>query len=215
MIRKLLLLAVIVFPGPLKRFVYRRCLGWQIGRRVRIGLSYLDAREVRLGDDVRIGHLNVMLAAVEFEMGDRSHLGNLNFISSGRHTGPGWAHRLAIGSDVYVTSRHFIDLGGTVMIGDRTTVAGRETHFWSHTLDVSGDKPVLVPGELHVGTDCYIGARSTLLFCRIPDRAAVGAGSVVTKSFPPEKDRLLIAGNPAIVRKRYSQPDAGIACGQP
>jgi acetyltransferase-like isoleucine patch superfamily enzyme len=200
MIRKLVLLAVVPLPGPLKRFAYRRLFGWQIGRRVRIGLSYLDARAVRLGDGVRIGHFNVMLAADRFEMGDRSHLGNLNFITAGRHRGPGWAHTLVIGTEVYVTSRHFFDLGGTVTVGDRTTVAGRDSHFWSHTMDFTGPKPELVPAELHVGEDCYVGARSTLLFCRVPDRAAVGAGSVVTKSFPAESDRILIAGNPAAVR---------------
>ena len=57
--------------------------------------------------------------------------------------------------------------------------------------------------NLHVGQGVYIGARSTLIGCSIPDRAMVGAGSVVNKSFATEDYRLLIAGNPAIVKKRY------------
>jgi acetyltransferase-like isoleucine patch superfamily enzyme len=39
--------------------------------------------------------------------------------------------------------------------------------------------------------------------CALPDRTVVGAGSVVTKQFAPEPCPYLIAGNPAIIKKRY------------
>ena len=41
----------------------------------------------------------------------------------------------------------------------------------------------------------------------IPDGAVVAAGSVVNKTFPGQDCRLLIAGNPATVRKRYEGTD--------
>ncbi|NEQ55046.1 MAG: hypothetical protein F6K11_33805 [Leptolyngbya sp. SIO3F4] len=100
-------------------------------------------------------------------------------------------------------SNHFIDSHGKVIIGSGTTLGGRDTQFWGHSLTFDQPEIMLSPLEIIVGENVYIGARSTLLQCNIPDNAVIGAGSVVTKEIPPEDCRLLIAGNPAKIKKRY------------
>jgi len=52
---------------------------------------------------------------------------------------------------------------------------------------------------------CYVGARATLVYCRIPADSVVGAGAVVTKDFSKEGTGLLLAGSPAEVRKRQGK----------
>ena len=47
--------------------------------------------------------------------------------------------------------------------------------------------------------------RQALVYCRIPADSVVGAGAVVTKDFSKEGTGLLLAGNPAEVRKRQGK----------
>ena len=76
--------------------------------------------------------------------------------------------------------------------------------FRSHSLEFEKTSSKLVPKDIFIGNNVYIGARASLFGCYIPDNAIIGMGSVVTKSFEGENDRVLIAGNPATIKKRYS-----------
>ncbi len=56
----------------------------------------------------------------------------------------------------------------------------------------------------HIGSNCFIGARSIVLpGVRVGNNCIVGAGSVVTRDVPPFN---IVAGNPARIIRR----DAGI-----
>lgn len=199
--RKLLLILATLLPLPGKLFIYRRLLGWRIGKNVRIGWSYLDAGHVTLGDTVRIGHFNIVRGVKRLSVGSETYIANLNQMFGASY--PGWDSTLTIGENVNFMSRHFVDVGGTVTIGDRSVIGGRETQIWSHTRAFVNGAPSLQPTNVSVAEDVYVGARATLVGCTLPAGAVVGAGSVVTKSFAPEAARLLIAGNPASIRKRY------------
>ena len=58
-------------------------------------------------------------------------------------------------------------------------------------------------GDITVGSDVWIGAKSTIMSgIKINDGAVVGAGSVVTKDVPPFA---IVGGNPAqIIKFRFS-----------
>lgn len=201
--RKLLLILCVILPQGIKQGIYRGVFRWKIGKRVRIGFSYLDSVSVDLGNDVRIGHFNVARGLSRFHIGERSYLANFNEFFGNGGAYEGFQSVLEIGSGVNFMSHHFIDVAGIVSIGDRATIGGRDTHFWSHTRTLKNGIPKLEPTKVMIGADVYVGARATLVGCSIPEGAVVGAGSVVTKCFAAEAQRLLIAGNPAAVKKRY------------
>ncbi|MEL6929629.1 MAG: DapH/DapD/GlmU-related protein [Cyanobacteria bacterium J06600_6] len=213
--RQLVLIIAVFLPQTIKKLIYRRFMGWEIGKNVKIGFSYLGCQSVTLKDGVSIGHFNIVRRLRNFYVGQDSSIKNFNqfFFSGNLAESPEWAGVLNIGRKVNFMSHHFIDLGGSVFIGDQTTVAGRDTHFWSHGFVPSGEGRQHIRTKISIGENVYIGARATLLGCAIPSRAIVGAGSIVTKSFAAEESRLLIAGNPAAIKKRYevAQLDPSVA----
>jgi acetyltransferase-like isoleucine patch superfamily enzyme len=182
---------------------YRAALGWKIGSNVKIGLSIFDAEKVELGDNVRIGHFNFSNRAKMIHVGRKTTILNNNMISGGVYTEPGWTDSLRIGEECVVTSKHFFDVGGGISIGNYTTIAGRDSQLWSHTIKFQQGRHSLTPLPLSIGSRTYLGARCTVLFCTIPDNCLIGAGSVVNKSIPPSEDVQVVAGNPATVRRTY------------
>jgi serine acetyltransferase len=183
-------------------------MGWQIGAQVKIGLSYIDCDEVTLSDNVQIGHFNIVRCLRRFDVGSGSYIANFNQFFGNKYEDARWTRHLIVGEKVLFMSHHFVDVAGTVIIGSKTTVGGRDTQVWSHSLTYNQEIPDLAPMHVHIGEGAYIGARATLVGCKIPDRAVVGAGSVVNKTFAPESCRLLIAGNPATIKKRYESTDS-------
>jgi carbonic anhydrase/acetyltransferase-like protein (isoleucine patch superfamily) len=205
--RKFLLLLAVLLPQSLKQMVYRRALGWMIGQGVRIGFSYIDAREVTLKDGARIGHLNVFRRLRRLSLGEKAHVHHSNQIVGATPDYPRAASTFTMEDGSALMGRHYVDCPGTVEIGERTVLGGSETQIWSHTLLVVPGGYEMLTTSVRIGRGVYIGARAVILAQRIPDGAVVAAGSVVNKSFPGQDCRLLIAGNPATVRKRYEGTD--------
>src|SRR6266576_5751820 len=59
---RLLVLALIaLLPSFLMRPCYRLFFSYRMGKRVRIGFSIIDVQECQIEDDVKIGHLNVII----------------------------------------------------------------------------------------------------------------------------------------------------------
>jgi acetyltransferase-like isoleucine patch superfamily enzyme len=205
--RRLVLLATLLMPGPLKVAILRRQRGWHIGKGVSIGLSWLDAEQVTLADGVRIGHFNLVRNLLSLSIGQDSFVKDFNsFFGAGAAAREWFPSNVEIGARVVFMSRHFVDGSGTLVIGDDVTVGGRSTEIYTHQRERRDGVPVLCATQVVVGDRAYVGARCTLVSCRIPARAVVGAGAVVVNDHEADgKDgAVLLAGNPARVAKHYT-----------
>ena len=202
--RKLLLLLAVFIPCPFKLWFYRNLFGWKIGKQVKVGLSYIEAGNVILEDGAQIGHFNIIRQVSLFQLSKNAYIRNFNQFFGNKYDSAEWTKKLIIGERSLCMNHHFIDVAGTIEIGSDTVIGGRDSHFWSHSLEFENTSSKLVPKDIFIGNNVYIGARTSLFGCYIPDNAIIGMGSVVTKSFNGENDRVLIAGNPAIIKKRYS-----------
>jgi len=110
-------------------------------------------------------------------------------------------HRCTFGVGAWVG---WVDVGDDVMTGNGVTLlSGAGQHSFSDLTrpmrEQFGEKRQLV-----VGNDVWIGANATIL-ADVSSGTVVGAGSIVTKTFP---ERHVIAGNPARILSSRERADA-------
>jgi len=208
---RLAVLAVIaMLPSFLKRPCYRLFFGYRIGKRVRIGLSIIDARHCEIEADTRIGHLNLIVRVKELRIGDHVRIGHLNIIRGGDEVHLGRFSeiirmneinsipdpevvneidpRFSLGDGSVVTTGHKIDFTDRVEIGRRTIIGGRNSSLWTHNRQRTS--PICIGSFTYVGSEIRIAPGGS-----IPSRCIVGIGSVVIGHLTEEER--LIAGVPA------------------
>lgn len=103
------------------------------------------------------------------------------------------------GKNIYINSNIAINEPELISIGEGTTIAGN-VEFVTHDNSISKVIPTCTDlfGEIKIGRNCFIGARSVILYgVRIADNVIVSAGSVVTKSI--NESNVIVGGNPARV----------------
>ena len=84
-----------------------------------------------------------------------------------------------------------------IRIGSNVTIANG-VQFVTHDNSISKVIPGTTDlfGEIIIGDNCFIGAKSTILYgVEIANSVIIAAGSVVTKSI--KEERVVVAGNPA------------------
>ena len=211
---------VALLPGFIKRPCYRVFFGYKIGKRVRIGLSIIDASECQIGDDVSIGHLNLVLGVKKIVIGDHVRIGHLNIIRGGQEVLLGrYAEimrmneinsirnpdvvnptdpRFLLGEGSIVTAGHKIDFTDLVTIGRRSILGGRNSSLWTHNRQRT--RPIDIGSFAYIGSEIRMAPGS-----RVPSRCIVGIGSVITSELTAEGH--LIAGVPAKAIKELTEED--------
>lgn len=218
--RLALLGCVAVLPSFLKRGCYRLFFGYRIGKRVRIGLSIIDARECEIEDDVSIGHFNLVIGVKRLHIGDHTRIGHLNILRGGDEVRIGrYAEiirmneinsipdpdvvneiepRFFLGDGSVITTGHKIDFTDRVEIGRRTILGGRNSSLWTHNRQRT--LPIKIGSFTYIGSEIRIAPGGM-----IPSRCIVGIGAVITSQLTDES--YLIGGVPAKPIKQLSADD--------
>lgn len=194
------------FPWPIRKWFLTRALGFELARNTRIGFSIISAQKVILKDGAKIGHFNFCKRIDQIYMDEKAKIGNANWISGFSTNNQGilkkghFAHihnrkcELRIGKQSSLTSRHYIDCTGGVYIGDFVTVAGFQTSFLSHSIDLKNNRQDAAP--IKIGSYTFVSAKCTILKgANLPAHSVLGACSLLNKSY--EKEYTLYAGTPA------------------
>ena len=218
---RFLTLAVFAFfPSFIKRPFYRLFFGYRIGKRVRIGLSIIDAGCCTINDDVYIGHLNVITRVGKITIGEHVRIGHLNIIRGGDEVSLGRYSevirmneinsipdpevvnkidpRFMLGAGSIVTTGHKIDFTDRVEIGRRVILGGRNSSLWTHNRQRT--LPITIGELVYIGSEIRMAPGSAL-----PARCIVGIGSVVTSQLV--ETGKLIVGVPAKAVKDLSPED--------
>ena len=218
--RLLILATIAILPSFLKRPLYRLFYGYKIGKRVRIGLSIIDAGDCTIEDDVLIGHFNVVTRVRKLTIKDHVRIGHLNIIRGGDEVSLGRYCEIMrmneinsipdadvvnkidpvflLGDGSVVTTGHKIDFTDRVEIGRRVILGGRNSSIWTHTRQRT--MPITIGSLVYMGSEIRMAPGSA-----IPARSIVGIGSVITARLAEEGK--LIAGVPAKTVKELSSED--------
>jgi acetyltransferase-like isoleucine patch superfamily enzyme len=219
-LRLLALLVVALLPQAAKQWMLRHAFGYRIGRRVRIGVTIIDAMDCTIGDDVVIGHGNAVVGVRRFVVGDHARIGFLNLFRGGDLIEIGrYAEILRrnevnsipdaetvndadpsvrIGAGAVITDGHRIDFTDRVDIGRRAIIGGRNSSLWTHNRQRTA--PVSIGDFAYAGSEIRMTPGSA-----IPPRSIVGVGSVVVDRLVEQET--LIAGVPAKIVKALSEHD--------
>jgi len=219
-LRVFALCLISVLPQFAKRKLYKWLFGYEIKRRARLGLCYLDCQELVVDDDTRIGHFVVFSRCGKVEIGKKVRIGMFNMFRGGQLirledysevlrmnvinaipdndcvNNPDPTFILGYGS--VVTAEHRIDFTDKVSIGKCSILGGRNSSIWTHNRRKG--YPVRIGDHCYVGSEIRIAPGGSIGDCCI-----VGIGSVITKPF--SETFCLIAGVPAKIRRTLDSDD--------
>lgn len=194
-----------VLPKALKFPIYRRVFKWDIHQTAHIGMSIIYARKVELCAHAHIGRFNVIRNLELLSLGTNATIGNRNYVSalplnSKRHfeDNPNRQAALVLKSDASITGRHIFDCNDTITIGDFALIAGRDSMFYTHGVDIVTNRQMSAP--IIIGNYSMVGARCVILKgATLPEKSILAAQSVLNK--PYTEGCILYSGTPAIAGK--------------
>lgn len=196
MLSTLIPILVLLLPSRIKVGAFRALLGWDIAPTARIGFSLVAASHLAMAERARIGHLSV-IRDVRVRMEAFSTIGNWNWISAAPALRASDklsdVPLVSLGAHSAITSRHYIDGSGDVMIGSFTTMAGVRSTILTHQIDL--DLSLQSVRSVTIGDYCFISSNVSIVpGARIGDKSVVAMGAVVVGLL---EGGMLYAGVPA------------------
>lgn len=213
MLRKLFNIFLCLLPWKLRRLILIRVYKFEIHPSAKIGFSYIFPKRLIMKENSYIRHFTYC-ASMDLLLLESSASIARNCWISGYPTGEtakaflkekDRKSELRVGKNSKIISKHKFDCTNLISIGDFVTVAGYETHFLTHSINVHTGNQESSP--ISIGDYCFVGTRCTFLpGSKLPNFSLLAAGAVISNQFNEEFG--LYGGVPAKFIKKLSQEDA-------
>lgn len=194
-------LFIALLPSAAKRFVLNRFLGHEIHETARIGFSFIYAKKIIMGPHAHIRDYCFIRNLELLSLGEGSTIGSHNRIDSLPLTNTRQFQNqnrfpaLIVGKNSHLVGNHYFDCNNTIYIGDYTIIAGRDSIFFTHGINIKKNKQE--SEKISIGSHCMVATRCVVLKgASLPDCSVLGANSMLHKAF--EASYTLYSGVPAI-----------------
>lgn len=187
-------------PWALRRWLLIRFMGYDIHPTAVIGWSWIFPEMLVMGPHTRIGTLTLCKGLRLLELGERSEIGRLTWITGYARGGQEYFRgiqrdpKLVLGRHSSITNRHLIDCTDSITIGDFTTVGGFYSQLLTHSINFEINRQDCRP--IQIGNYCFVGTNAVLLGGAVlPDYSILSAKSLLNK--PLQQSHWLYGGVPA------------------
>lgn len=183
-----LMFVAMLLPWNVRRTFLEKQFGFQIHPTARIGLAWIAPGRLIMEEGSSIGHLTVSKNLDLLHLKARAMIGRGNWITgfplgNSPHFASETNRRpeLILGEHSAITNRHLLDCTSSITIGAFTTVAGFQSQFISHTIDIRLNRQTSRP--IQIGKYCFIGTNCVVLGgAALPDYSVLGAKSLLNKA---------------------------------
>ena len=204
-------------------------------KKIKVGFSLILADEIVLEEGAHIGHLNCIICR-KLVLKKGASIGKLNFIKGNfdllmyersdinmqnkitsilKNELKRGRSELQMKYHAKIGVGHLIDMTSNITIGENSMIAGAGSQLWTHGFYFSkvGDKVSRIDGDIAIGNNCYIGARSVICAgVSIPAATTIGANCCISKSL--EKSGLYVSQplryiefDPDVAINRFGTPE--------
>lgn len=197
----------LLMPWFLRRRILESWFRYEIHPEAHIGLAWIYPRKLKMAAGARIDHFTIAIHLDLIEMHEDATIGRGNWItgfptnSNSKH----FQHQhdrqatLVLGESASVTKNHHLDCTNVIKIGRFSTIAGYNSQFLTHSIDVSENlqhsEPILIGDYTFVGTNVVVLGGAVL-----PSYTVLGAKSLLNKAYIDEW--MLYGGVPAKAVKK-------------
>jgi acetyltransferase-like isoleucine patch superfamily enzyme len=202
-IKRFILIFISLVPfNKIRIFFYRSLLNYKVDYSCKIGMfnlidcqkfkakrnlliknfNLIYAKHFICGENITIGRFNRIRYLESLILHSNSKIISNNVISGTRNYFSPFTNvfYFGIGSTSLLTTNHYIDCTGKVIIGSNVVFGGRNSGVWTHGFDT---KRTMVLGDVIIGNNVYVGSNSKILQgVTICNDVSIGAGTIVSKS---------------------------------
>lgn len=189
-------------PNSLKLWVMNRFCNCHIHPTAKIGFSFIRVGKLVLAEGASIKHFNFIRNLELFELKEKAWVGNFNqFTAIPLRSTLHFADEqnrypsLVLGMQSAIVSRHYFDCNNAIHIGHHSIIAGRNTLFYTHGINVTRNRQETHP--IRIGNYCMLGAATVILKGAVlPDYSVLAANS--TLNGVHEETHAIYSGVPAL-----------------
>jgi len=197
---------LIPIPWFLKRILLEFFFGYQLHKTARIGFSWIYPDHLIMEENSKIGHLNIAIHLNKIHLMNGAKIGRSNWITgfSLRGNKKHFAHQvnrkpeLVLGEQSAITKQHHFDCTNQINIGKYTTIAGYQSQFLTHSINIEMNRQDSLP--IDIGDYCFVGTNVVILGGAVlPKFSVLGAKSLLNKI--QHNQYYLYGGVPAVAIK--------------
>lgn len=179
-----------LLPWKLRRPLLNLYFGYQIHPKAKIGIAWVFPKILKMAEGAYIDHFTIAIHLDEIIMGPGAFIGRNNWIT-GFPTATQSVHFqhqqnrkavLLLKQFASVTKNHHLDCTNTIEIGAFSTIAGYDSQFLTHSINILDNRqdssPIKIGDYTFVGTNVVVLGGAVL-----PDYCVLGAKSLLNKAY--------------------------------